>query len=132
MQALKIAAAAVLAASTISFITVGAIKIRDSPDKLIGGSMLAAGIIELYMCLMCTCFYYILSEKITPYSSDRQRGGALDPADECCICCETFGETQAKPIHRIPECQHAFHASCINAWLEIKQTCPLCKVEVRN
>jgi len=130
MQALKIAGAAVLAASTISFITVGAIKIRDSPDdKLVGGSLLAAGIIELYMCLMCTCVYYILSEKITPY---RERGGALDPADECCICCETFGETQAKPIHRIPECQHAFHASCISAWLDIKQTCPLCKVEVRN
>jgi hypothetical protein len=130
MQALKISGAAVLAASTISFITVGAIKIRDSPDdKLVGGSLLAAGIIELYMCLMFTCFYYILSEKITPYP---QRGGALDPADECCICCETLGETQAKPIHRIPECQHAFHASCINAWLEIKQTCPLCKVEVRN
>ncbi|PHU09732.1 hypothetical protein BC332_21592 [Capsicum chinense] len=43
----------------------------------------------------------------------------------CPIC---LGEYHAKETVRcIPECEHCFHAECIDEWLKIKGTCPLCR-----
>ncbi|XP_059311115.1 putative RING-H2 finger protein ATL21A [Lycium ferocissimum] len=43
----------------------------------------------------------------------------------CPIC---LGEYHAKEIVRsIPECEHCFHAECIDEWLKINGTCPVCR-----
>lgn len=48
--------------------------------------------------------------------------------NECPICLIDYDETDKKTL----ECpgNHSFHADCINAWLETRVTCPLCRVPV--
>ena len=52
--------------------------------------------------------------------------------DECAICLNDVGDY--KMVHRLP-CQHSFHGSCIQKWLEycqghdLKSTCPTCRFE---
>ncbi|KAM5572172.1 putative RING-H2 finger protein ATL69, partial [Rosa sericea] len=48
------------------------------------------------------------------------------PEDSTCpIClCEYQPE---ETIRTIPECNHHFHASCIDEWLRKNPTCPVCK-----
>lgn len=43
----------------------------------------------------------------------------------CSIC---LSEYEAKETLRtIPECQHYFHADCLDEWLRLNGTCPLCR-----
>ncbi|KAI7742271.1 hypothetical protein M8C21_002459 [Ambrosia artemisiifolia] len=43
----------------------------------------------------------------------------------CSIC---LAEYSAKEIVRcIPECRHCFHADCIDEWLKVRGTCPVCR-----
>ncbi|XP_031280893.1 RING-H2 finger protein ATL20-like [Pistacia vera] len=49
-----------------------------------------------------------------------------NPNDNTCPIC--LSEYQAKETLRtIPECNHYFHANCIDEWLKINGTCPLCR-----
>nr|XP_023925154.1 putative RING-H2 finger protein ATL21A [Quercus suber] len=48
------------------------------------------------------------------------------PNDNTCPIC--LSEYQAKETLRtIPECNHYFHANCIDEWLKMNATCPLCR-----
>ncbi|XWS50084.1 hypothetical protein CRYUN_Cryun12cG0058000 [Craigia yunnanensis] len=48
------------------------------------------------------------------------------PNDNTCPIC--LCEYQAKETLRtIPDCKHYFHASCIDEWLKLNATCPLCR-----
>ncbi|XP_008239036.1 PREDICTED: putative RING-H2 finger protein ATL21A [Prunus mume] len=48
------------------------------------------------------------------------------PNDNTCPIC--LAEYQAKETLRaMPECNHYFHASCIDEWLKMNATCPLCR-----
>ncbi|XP_065858594.1 RING-H2 finger protein ATL20-like [Euphorbia lathyris] len=48
------------------------------------------------------------------------------PNDNTCPIC--LSEYQPKETLRtIPECNHYFHAECIDEWLKMKATCPLCR-----
>ncbi len=42
--------------------------------------------------------------------------------DPCSICTEPLSGER-----RILACNHQFHQSCIDKWLEIKVTCPMCR-----
>ncbi|KAF5729341.1 putative RING-H2 finger protein ATL69 [Tripterygium wilfordii] len=43
----------------------------------------------------------------------------------CSIC---LSEYRAKDTVRcVPECNHCFHADCIDKWLKMNATCPLCR-----
>ncbi|XP_050261632.1 putative RING-H2 finger protein ATL21A isoform X2 [Quercus robur] len=49
-----------------------------------------------------------------------------NPNDNTCSIC--LSEYQPKEILRtIPECNHYFHANCIDEWLKINATCPICR-----
>lgn len=46
---------------------------------------------------------------------------------ECSICC---GELASGETLRLP-CDHEFHADCVQLWLRMQQTCPVCRVAAR-
>lgn len=49
-----------------------------------------------------------------------------NPNDGTCPIC--LSDYQPKETLRtIPECNHYFHAECIDEWLKLNATCPLCR-----
>lgn len=44
---------------------------------------------------------------------------------ECAICLGEFEEKEA--VKMIPKCHHVFHLQCIDTWLEMHVTCPVCR-----
>ncbi|KAL0331094.1 UNVERIFIED_CONTAM: putative RING-H2 finger protein ATL69 [Sesamum angustifolium] len=49
-----------------------------------------------------------------------------EPNDGTCPIC--LSEYQPKETLRsLPECNHYFHANCIDEWLKLNGTCPLCR-----
>ncbi|PQQ16769.1 hypothetical protein Pyn_28152 [Prunus yedoensis var. nudiflora] len=48
------------------------------------------------------------------------------PNDNTCpICLGTYKSKET--LRTIPECNHYFHANCIDEWLRRSATCPLCR-----
>ncbi|XP_004308667.1 PREDICTED: putative RING-H2 finger protein ATL69 [Fragaria vesca subsp. vesca] len=48
------------------------------------------------------------------------------PNDGVCSIC--LSEYQAKdPVRCIPECHHCFHVDCVDEWLRMSATCPVCR-----
>ncbi|KAK8503396.1 hypothetical protein V6N12_034791 [Hibiscus sabdariffa] len=45
----------------------------------------------------------------------------------CCICLTKFADNDE--LRELP-CIHVFHVDCIDKWLKINASCPLCKTEV--
>ncbi|KAL9330019.1 hypothetical protein ACSQ67_005022 [Phaseolus vulgaris] len=55
-----------------------------------------------------------------------ESGRLLKANDNTCAIC--LSEYQPKETLRsIPECDHYFHADCIDEWLKLNATCPLCR-----
>ncbi|CAN0840974.1 Putative RING-H2 finger protein ATL21A [Linum grandiflorum] len=48
------------------------------------------------------------------------------PADNTCPICLSEYEPK-ETLRTIPECNHYFHADCIDEWLKMNATCPLCR-----
>ncbi|KAK7374178.1 hypothetical protein VNO80_07604 [Phaseolus coccineus] len=51
---------------------------------------------------------------------------ALEDA-ECCICLSPYDD--GAELRELP-CNHHFHRTCIDRWLLINATCPLCKLDI--
>ncbi|OVA12166.1 zinc finger protein [Macleaya cordata] len=52
----------------------------------------------------------------------------LLPEDaECCICLTSYDD--GAELHGLP-CNHHFHSTCIEKWLKINASCPLCKYNI--
>ncbi|KAJ1429495.1 Zinc finger, RING-type [Sesbania bispinosa] len=61
-------------------------------------------------------------EKVVLGESRRVPG----PNDGCCwICLSEYNSKET--IKLIPECKHCFHADCIDEWLRMNNTCPVCR-----
>ncbi|XP_024992546.1 putative RING-H2 finger protein ATL21A [Cynara cardunculus var. scolymus] len=43
----------------------------------------------------------------------------------CAICLSEYNVKET--VRCIPECRHCFHAECIDEWLKLKGTCPVCR-----
>ncbi|WOK94183.1 hypothetical protein Cni_G02885 [Canna indica] len=48
--------------------------------------------------------------------------------DDCAICLSEF--TKGDTIRMLPECHHGFHVRCIDAWLALQPSCPICRHSV--
>jgi hypothetical protein len=57
---------------------------------------------------------------------------AVDPSEECCICCEPLRGPGALPCSRAPRCGHFFHTECITNARDGHgfHQCPLCRTEL--
>ncbi|KDO18789.1 hypothetical protein SPRG_14925 [Saprolegnia parasitica CBS 223.65] len=50
-------------------------------------------------------------------------------ARECVIC--QVEVTNGNQVSRMP-CQHMFHTDCLAQWLQIRNSCPICRVEIAS
>jgi hypothetical protein len=57
---------------------------------------------------------------------DAGAGGAH--ATECAVCLGAFDA--AEVLRVLPGCRHAFHAECVDTWLQAHATCPVCRGRV--
>jgi len=65
-------------------------------------------------------FIGCFNEKIYPNISNDQ--------NNCIICFEKYENNER--LYEIKKCKHNFHKHCINKWLNEKEVCPICRVEV--
>ena len=49
----------------------------------------------------------------------------LEDTALCSICHDTIESDSV--CRKIKKCHHIFHIACIDQWLELKLTCPLCR-----
>ncbi|CAI0387635.1 unnamed protein product [Linum tenue] len=49
---------------------------------------------------------------------------------ECAICLEDYNG--GEPCRIMPVCKHMFHVACIDNWLNVKITCPVCRQRICN
>lgn len=72
-------------------------------------------------------YSFIDSLPLFSFSSVTRRSSAAADGD-CAVCLCKF-----KPhdlLRLLPLCCHAFHAECIDTWLQTNRTCPLCRSNV--
>ncbi|XP_051119994.1 E3 ubiquitin-protein ligase MPSR1-like [Andrographis paniculata] len=50
-----------------------------------------------------------------------------DPNWECAICLTEYEVKGEECVKEMP-CRHKFHANCINKWLGIRGSCPVCRL----
>ncbi|GMN67812.1 hypothetical protein TIFTF001_036887 [Ficus carica] len=43
----------------------------------------------------------------------------------CSVCLEDYIESDV--LRLLPDCGHAFHLKCVDPWLRLRPTCPLCR-----
>ncbi|RLV63598.1 hypothetical protein DV515_00018110, partial [Chloebia gouldiae] len=53
----------------------------------------------------------------------------VDTGLECPVCKEDY--TVAEQVRQLP-CNHVFHSSCIVPWLELHDTCPVCRKSLKG
>ncbi|XP_028805117.1 RING-H2 finger protein ATL70-like [Neltuma alba] len=58
---------------------------------------------------------------------DRKGGAARggDFAATCSICLGDFSDSDR--LRELPDCHHLFHQKCIDMWLRMNSSCPLCR-----
>ncbi|KAH7517044.1 hypothetical protein FEM48_Zijuj09G0020000 [Ziziphus jujuba var. spinosa] len=49
---------------------------------------------------------------------------------ECVVCLSQFEDEEQGRV--LPNCKHAFHVQCIDAWFQSHSNCPLCRAPVRS
>jgi len=55
-------------------------------------------------------------------------GNELDEAEDkkcCSICLSDYKESEV--VRVMPDCTHMFHRNCIDEWLRLHATCPICR-----
>ncbi|OZJ01952.1 hypothetical protein BZG36_05248 [Bifiguratus adelaidae] len=60
-------------------------------------------------------------------SSQQEQPGEAQHPDECSICIGEYEETERI---RVLPCRHHFHADCVDQWLYVDKSCPLCKHDI--
>ncbi|CAK9142760.1 unnamed protein product [Ilex paraguariensis] len=58
------------------------------------------------------------------YSDAKLQEGSI--ASGCSICLADYKDTDM--LRLLPNCNHFFHQKCIDPWLRIHRTCPICRM----
>lgn len=59
------------------------------------------------------------------HSSSERHDGSLP---ECSVCLSELRDNETGRV--LPECEHCFHADCIDAWFRSHTNCPLCRAKI--
>ncbi|WVZ57545.1 hypothetical protein U9M48_007917 [Paspalum notatum var. saurae] len=51
-------------------------------------------------------------------------------AEDCPVCLEPFGADD--DVRVVPACGHLYHAPCIDRWLDVRNSCPVCRCAVAS
>ncbi|XP_032899222.1 RING finger protein 215 isoform X5 [Amblyraja radiata] len=65
--------------------------------------------------------------KTRKYFPNKRHKTQLQEHESCAVCLEEFHKNQCL---RVLPCLHEFHRDCVDPWLLLQQTCPLCKRNV--
>jgi len=49
----------------------------------------------------------------------------------CSVCIDNFDTTE-RDVVKLKNCYHIFHKECIDKWIKINRTCPICRKDVVN
>ncbi|KAK3124476.1 hypothetical protein QOZ80_7BG0587050 [Eleusine coracana subsp. coracana] len=62
-----------------------------------------------------------------PYAEARRKQAGRDAEQACCcpVCLETYAD--ADVVRVLPDCAHVFHRACVDPWLRLRPTCPVCR-----
>ncbi|NXX51160.1 RN215 protein, partial [Tricholaema leucomelas] len=66
----------------------------------------------------------LLALKTRRYHPGRALRSQAREMDSCAVCLDQFHRSQWL---RVLPCSHEFHRDCVDPWLLLQQTCPLCK-----
>ncbi|OWM87673.1 putative RING-H2 finger protein ATL71 [Punica granatum] len=73
----------------------------------------------------------ILSYPKLQYSQAAKDVGEADLDDSnntCPVCLLDYQETDT--VRVLPECKHFFHHTCVDPWLKLHSTCPICREQL--
>uniref|UniRef100_A0A0A9BNE9 RING-type E3 ubiquitin transferase n=1 Tax=Arundo donax TaxID=35708 RepID=A0A0A9BNE9_ARUDO len=65
---------------------------------------------------------------VVPYASASAGVAKKGLPEDCPICLEPFGDDDG--VRVVPACGHLFHAPCIDRWLDVRNSCPVCRCAV--
>ncbi|XP_057780389.1 RING-H2 finger protein ATL67 [Salvia miltiorrhiza] len=54
-----------------------------------------------------------------------KRSGAAAGDGVCSICLSDYRESEM--LRMLPDCRHCFHVMCVDAWLKLNASCPVCR-----
>ena len=63
---------------------------------------------------------------VVPYAGAARKG----LPEDCPICLESFGGDDG--VRVVPACGHLYHAPCIDRWLDMRNSCPVCRCAVAS
>ncbi|PKU71030.1 RING-H2 finger protein ATL74-like [Dendrobium catenatum] len=66
-----------------------------------------------------------LERRIPTRRYERKEGNG---EEECSVCLSAFLDGQR--VRRLLDCNHCYHASCIDRWLMSHASCPICRADV--
>jgi hypothetical protein len=47
---------------------------------------------------------------------------------ECCICLSIFQDNEM--VRVLLECKHVYHSECLDMWISVHPSCPLCRASI--
>ncbi|XP_022757465.1 RING-H2 finger protein ATL67-like [Durio zibethinus] len=59
------------------------------------------------------------------FSKEAAAAGSSNVNTTCSICLCEYRDLEM--LRMMPECRHYFHVSCIDAWLKLNGSCPICR-----
>ncbi|KAK2651661.1 hypothetical protein Ddye_011517 [Dipteronia dyeriana] len=86
--------------------------------------------------LVYSLFHYLYSTKSKWHldDHDENNNGSDDDDDDdvdCAVCLSKL-VCAGEMFRVLKACKHGFHGHCIDAWLKLHSTCPLCRTNVSS